>query len=354
MSASLGQLLHLRSLHLELGCMDEADEGSRPMLSALAALQDLTQLCLGGGYAYSSFTLPAAITCLHKLEDLSLSCFRSLSMEGGWAHLPALRCLGLYYCHLCTGNISGSEELHRGLLALPALCHLEITACSFIGLPAGLSGLTALYVQGTQVSVGEAFSAVTPATLSLGGLRRYTGITELRLVGLGLRACPHAVTDMVGLQELDLTGSQFAELPADVTRLTALRSLGLGWRYDDAGGRVDIAALGGLSCFPDLQTLAFRDCVVRVSGAFADAPSLQTVRFTRALPQARASMKAVLQLHRRLVRAQSPGCSYAWVNAGIEHRREDLLRLMRRASRHKRKTVAAFCAALEEAKQARM
>jgi len=356
-SASLGQLLNLRSLHLELAGMGEADEGSRPLLMALAALQDLTQLCLEGGHLFSSFTLPAAITCLHKLENLSLCDFDSISLEGGWAHLPALRRLELYRCHICTGLIPGSEELYWGLRALPALCHLEIIACSSICVPAGLPGLTSLYVQGTCISVKDAYCAVIPANLSLGGLRTYTGITKLRLVNLGLQACPRAVTDMLGLRELDLTGNVFSKLPADVTRLSALRSLGLGWRAEPAGhagGCVDAAALFGLSCFPDLHTLAFTDCVVRVSGALVDAPSLQTVRFIRSLPVARVSMEAVLQLHRRLVMAHNPGCSYAWVGPGTVHEREEVMRLMGRASGRKLKAVAAFCAALEEAKQARM
>ncbi len=357
-SASLGQLLNLRSLHLELAGMGQDDEGSRPLLMALGALQELTQLCLGGKHLFSYFTLPAAITRLHRLEDLSLHEYAGISLERGWSHLPALRRLELYCCEFCTGRVQGSEELYWGLRALPALCRLQIVACSSVCLPAGLPGLTSLYVEATCFSVDDVYCAVTPDTLSLGGLRTYTGVTELHLVGLGLRACPHAVTDMLALRELDLTGNLFAELPANVARLSALRSLALGWRAapaGHAGGCVDISPLDGLSCFPDLQTLVFTDCVVRASGALVDAPSLQTVRFIRSLPDTRASMEAVLQLHRRLVRAQSPGCSYAWVNAGIEHDHREVMRLMGRASgRNKLKAVAAFCAALEDERHARI
>jgi len=243
-SASLGQLLNLRSLHLELAGMGQDDEGSRPLLMALGALQELTQLCLGGKHLFSYFTLPAAITRLHRLEDLSLREYAGISLERGWSHLPALRRLELYCCEFCTGRIQGSEELYWGLRALPALCRLQIVACSSICLPAGMPGLTSLYVEATCFSVNDAHCAVTPANLSLGGLRTYTGVTELHLVGLGLRACPHAVTDMLGLRELDLTATC---LPSCL-RMSRGCLRCAAWRW--AGGLSQLGMLGAALTYP--------------------------------------------------------------------------------------------------------
>ncbi len=65
-------------------------------------------------------------------------------------------------------------------------------------------------------------------------------------------------------------------------------------------------------------------------------------------------MEAVLQLHRRLVRAHNPGCSYAWMGPGTAHDHREVMRLMGRASGRELKAVAAFCAALEDERHARM
>lgn len=152
--------------------------------------------------------IPAALSCCTQLTRLDLD-YNELA--DGWQHLQPLTQLQ----HLV---LTGAHDLAAGshhLAALRLLRWLDLSQCGLAEVPAALSALMALQ------------------HLDLSGNRFEGGFDHLRPFGQ--------------LQHLEMGGSHLAEVPAAVAALTALTQLSLGRRI--RGGWHHLRPLAQLRCF---------------------------------------------------------------------------------------------------------
>ncbi len=266
------------------------------LVAGLAGLSRLRALTLELQLIRMDAPLPACLSRLAQLTSLRLSGFHGLRCAPGWARLPSLRSLRVDKCSFAA----------NGEVALP-----------------GMDALTAL-----------------------------TGLELVR--SPGLLVFPAGIVVMRRLKHLDLSYGGFEHLPEDVSVLTALEELRLGWYpgsfeelrhglYDGhsynglpcIGGSLDARALGSLACFPRLRRLSFYNCCVLF------CPSIQAAAVHPCLER--------LRLH-----SSYPACGPSWlaflnfVGSLLQQGRPDALDLRECNIRGTgEQDCSSFCAALQ-------
>ena len=272
------------------------------LVTGLAGLSQLRSLSLTVDKACMEGALPACMSCLAQLTMLILSGFQGLRCAPGWAHLPALVYLEFKNCKFAAD----------GEAALPGMDTLvSLTSLTLERGPSLRTWPTSLWRLGQLSSlVHEAgHDACELARLPRGALPAaelpasalcFPDMLTLTLVGHNLSALPQGVLAMTRLVHLDLAHCCFEHLPGGVCMLTALETLYLG-RHSaspaEAGGALDIQAMGSLAGLPNLRDLGFFNCSVLFCGRFQAAaahPRLEQLSLDTSYPASGASCRACL------------------------------------------------------------
>ncbi len=293
------------------------------LVAGLAGLPRLRALDLLLGNVRMEATLPASVSRLAQLTSLSLTGFRGLRCEPGWARLPALARLKLVACEFA----GEGEAALPGMDALAALTSLEVERCPSLRLlPTSLWRLTQLRrlshhahmwdrtgvprstlpVAGLPLS-GPCFASLTHLTLvghnlcmPPGGAPCFASLTHLTLAAYNLQAFPLCILTATRLKHLNLSRCCFGQLPEGVSALTGLEELHLGWPSlvaKEVQGSIDACALGSLARFQHLRSLSFAHCSVLFCSdlpAAAAHPRLEGLELCTAYPESGPSCTAFL------------------------------------------------------------
>ena len=287
-----GRMTSLQSLHLSAEGHPESPPlvGLEEFVGVVTSLTRLHSLHLQIP-TFTSSVLPACITALGELRALSLASFEHLVCAPGWAELPKLETLEIYYC----GVDASGEHAFPGIDSLRNLTQLDIyDTSSLTRWPSAVWRLPRLRVLGHNVLHDDdpPPRAALPAACS-----QLQGLQELNLAGQGYHAFPAVITHLTALTSLCLWDNCLEVLPAGVTALASLADLAFGHRECAEPGALDVQALGRLSAFPRLEKLSLHGSAVVLSADFASAahhPAFQFLVFQNAFAVAGLSRAAVL------------------------------------------------------------
>lgn len=263
------------------------------VVGALASLTGLTQLA---STLPQSAVVPAALGQLTRLQELYFKGLCPCVLEAGCLDLPNLQDLYFKNCKI------DDAEVLAGVTALQNLTSVVFLYGAGPPIVAELMQLPLLE--------RVAFETITPcpghACPGLAALVPMTSaLLQVTIHGHGLAHFPLALTQLVGLEILRVSGNEFAELPSGVTalsRLTELKVRRLLSHTDPLQVHetrpLDVRALGDLSAFPALCELGIGHCEVLLCELVLSAarhPCLANFYFWLAHPAPDCAM-VVLQL----------------------------------------------------------
>ncbi len=276
------------------------------------------------------YTLPHTFSRLGRLKSLSFALLpMELVYEPGWG-MPSLERLRFFDCR--------GGFLVPGLDACTRLTELTFSEdWSEVSVPANPPLLPSLraykYIMATHSEPPEGgLDEAHHCRLLAVCISRMRDLETLEFYHPAFASFPNCLSILRGLQTLTLGFRcvPVVTLPGAVTSLSRLSSLTLGFRQPEewrVEGTLNVAALGSLAAFPRLKELCFTSCVVEVSEELAHAQghaALLCVEFWLAYPAGGHHMRAVLAVHRSLLRRGRPGVSVEFDSLPTVEDSEDL------------------------------